>query len=72
MPGMLAYRTEKLATIWSERKVLNMFAIYKMLILGKHLIDKPVAKQMYFLLGLTERRYDGSSTIFCSQYPVDE
>lgn len=43
-----------------------------MLILDEHLIDKPTTEQMHFLLELTERRYDSSSTIFCSQYPVDE
>lgn len=36
------------------------------------LIDKPTTDQMHFLLELTERRYDNSSTIYCSQYPVDE
>ena len=32
----------------------------------------PTTDQMHFLLELTERRYDSSSTIFCSQYPTDE
>jgi DNA replication protein DnaC len=72
MPDMLAYRAEKLAAGWAEKKVLNKFAAYKVLILDEHLIDKPTTEQMHFLLELTERRYDSSSTIFCSQYPVDE
>lgn len=72
MPDMLAYRAEKLAAGWPEKKVLNKYAAYKVLILDEHLIDEPTPDQMHFLLELTERRYDSTSTVFCSQYPVDE
>lgn len=72
MPDMLAYRAEKMAADWPEKKVLNKYAAYKVLILDEHLIDKPTTNQMHFLIELTERRYGSSSTIFCSQYPVDE
>ena len=72
MPDMLAYRAEKIAAGCPEKKVLNKYAAYKVLILDEHLIDKPTTEQMHFLLELTERRYDSCSTIFCSQYPVDE
>ena len=50
----------------------DKFAAYKAPVLDEHLVDKPTTEQMHFLLVLTERRYDSSSTIFCSQYPVDE
>lgn len=69
---MLAYREEKMAAGWSEKKVLNKYASYKVLVIDEHLIDQPNTDQMHFLLELTERRYDNSSTIYCSQYPVDE
>lgn len=72
MPDMLAYRAEKLDAGWPEKRVLNRFAGYKVLILDEHLIDKPTTDQMHFLLELTERRYDNSSTIYCSQYPVED
>ena len=72
MPDMLAYRAEKLAAGWPEKRVLNRFAGFKVLILDEHLIDKPTTDQMHFLLELTERRYDNSSTIYCSQYPVED
>ena len=72
MPDMLAYRAEKLAAGWAEKKVSDEFAAYKVLILDEQLIDKPTTEQTRFLLEPAERRYDGSSTIFCSQYPVDE
>ena len=55
-----------------EKKVPDEFAAYKVLILDEHLIDKPTTERTHFLLELTERRYDSSSTTFCSQYPVDE
>ena len=51
---------------------LLKFAAYKAPMLDKHLVDKPTTEQMHLLLGLTERRYDSSSTILCSQRPVDE
>ena len=72
MPDMLAYREEKMAAGWPEKKVLNKYVGYKVLVIDEHLIDKPTTDQMHFLLELTERRYDNSSTIYCSQYPVDE
>lgn len=72
MPDMLAYRAEKLSAGWAEKKVLNKYAAYKVLVVDEFLIDKPTTDQMHFLLELTERRYDSSSTIFCSQYPTDE
>ena len=72
MPDMLAYRAEKLSAGWAERKVLNKYAAHKMLVEDGFLIDKPSTEQMHFLLELTERRYDGTSTIFRSQCPTDE
>lgn len=72
MPDMLAYRDEKIASGWPEKKVLNKYASYKVLVIDEHLIDAPNTDQMHFLLELTERRYDNSSTIYCPQYSVDE
>ena len=72
MPDMLAYRSEKMDAGWPEKKVLNKYAAYKVLILDEHLIDKPTKEQMHFLLELTERRYDSSSTIYCSQYGIED
>ena len=72
MPDMLAYRAEKMAAGWPEKKVLNRFSGYKVLIIDEHLIDKPDTDQMHFLLELTERRYDTTSTIYCSQYPIED
>ena len=72
MPDMLAHRDEKLRSGWAEKRVINKYASYKVLILDEFLIDKPTREQMHFLLELTERRYDTTSTIFCSQYATDE
>ena len=72
MPDMLAYREEKMAAGWPEKKVLNKYVGYKVLVIDEHLIHKPTTDQKHILLELTERRYDNSSTIYCSQYPVDE
>lgn len=72
MPDMLAYREEKMSAGWPEKKVLSKYTSYKVLVIDEHLIDKPTTDQMHFLLELTERRYDNSSTIYCSQYSVEE
>ena len=72
LPDMLAYRTEKLSAGWQEKRVINRFAGYKVLVLDEYLIDKPNTDEMHFLLELTERRYDNSSTIYCSQFAVED
>ena len=72
MPDMLGYRSEKMAAGWPEKKVLNKFSSFKVLILDEYLIDKLDTEQMHFMLELTERRYDNSSTIYCSQYGVED
>ena len=72
MPDMLSFRSEKMEAGWPEKKVLNKYAAYKVLILDEYLIDKLNTEQMHFLLELTERRYDNSSTIYCSQYGIED
>lgn len=72
MPDMLGYRSEKMAAGWPEKKVLAKYASYKVLILDEYLIDKLDTDQMHFMLELTERRYDSSSTIYCSQYGIED
>lgn len=71
-PDMLGYRAERMEAGWSEGKVIAHFAPYKVLILDEFLIDVPSTEEIHFLLELTERRYDRSSTIYCSQYGTDE
>ena len=68
----LGYRAEKMNAGWTEKRILNKYAGYKVLVIDEFLIDKPTTDQMHFLLELTELRYDKSSTIFCTQYPNDE
>ncbi|MEG0791845.1 MAG: ATP-binding protein [Gordonibacter sp.] len=72
MPDLLGYRAEKMNAGWTEKRILNKYAGYKVLVIDEFLIDKPTTDQMHFLLELTELRYDKSSTIFCTQYPNDE
>ena len=71
-PDMLEYRAERIEAGWSEGKVIGRFAPYKVLILDEFLIDVPSTEEIHFLLELTERRYDCSSTIYCSQHGTDE
>lgn len=72
MPDLLEFRSEKMSAGWPERRVINKFAGYKVLVIDEYLIDTLNTDQMHFMLELTERRYDNSSTIYCTQYPVDD
>ena len=72
LPDMLDYRAERIEAGWSERKVIGHYAKYKLLILDEFLLDTPTSEEARFLLELTERRYDDSSTIYCSQHGTDE
>lgn len=72
MPDMLEFRGEKMSAGWPERKVIGKLAGYKVLVIDEYLIDTLNTDQMHFMLELTERRYDNASTIYCTQYPVDD
>ncbi|WP_165174055.1 ATP-binding protein [Adlercreutzia sp. ZJ242] len=71
MPDMLTYRSEKMDAGWPEEKILGKYAAHKVLIMDERLIDKPAKEQMHFLLEVTERCCDNSSTICCPQYGIE-
>lgn len=70
MPDMLREREESLSSGVSETKILRKYARFDVLAVDEWLIDEPNPDQIRFLLELVDRRYDRSSTIWCSQYPV--
>lgn len=47
------------------RKLVN----FPLLVIDEWLLDRPDDAMRSFLLELLERRYDASSTVFCTQYP---
>lgn len=72
MPDLLMERSESLAAGVSESKLLKKYARYKVLIIDEWLIDPLKADPIRFFLELVDRRYDRSSTVWCSQYPIED
>lgn len=55
-----------------ESRVVSKYAKFKVLIMDEWLIDPLGDEEMRFILELVERRFDCTSTIFCSQYPRED
>ena len=72
MPDLLMSREEDLAAGIPESKVLKKYARYKVLVVDEWLMDPLNPDQMRFFLELVDRRHDKSSTIWCSQYRVED
>jgi DNA replication protein DnaC len=72
MPDLLMLREEGLSAGSTESKLLKKYARYKVLAIDEWLIDPLSKDQMRFMLELIDRRHDSSSTIFCSQYKVED
>lgn len=72
MPDLLMAREESLASGMSESKLLKKYARYRLLIIDEWLIDPLNPDQMRFMLELVDRRHDNASTIWCSQYRVED
>ncbi len=49
-------------------KLLKKYAAYTLLIIDEWLLDSPNDSMRSMLLELLERRYDTTSTVFCTQY----
>jgi DNA replication protein DnaC len=72
MPDLLMARGEATLTPLGISKLLKKFANYKLLILDEWLMNKFTDEEQHFVFELIERRYDTSSTIFCTQYRQGE
>lgn len=65
---LMEYEEAKEINSQKVKKVLNKYSRYKVLILDEWLMDELSSDDQHFLFELMERRYDGGSTIFCTQY----
>lgn len=72
LTDLLVLRDELCLIHGNDMKLHKKFSRYKLLILGKWLADEPSEKDLHFILELTEHRHDYTSTIFCTQYKLDE
>jgi DNA replication protein DnaC len=68
IPDLLMLRDEAILTNQGIPKMLKKFSKYKLLILDEWLLDDLSDDEQHFLYELIERRYDSTSTIFCTQY----
>lgn len=68
IPDLLMERDE--ATLKSQGvvKLLKKYGTYGLLILDEWLLNDLSEEEQHFLFELMERRHDGTSTIFCTQY----
>ncbi|GAA1408315.1 hypothetical protein AUR04nite_33970 [Glutamicibacter uratoxydans] len=51
-----------------QLKLLSKYSNYSVLVLDEWLLDPPAGGFLKFIFELMERRYDASTTIFCTQY----
>ena len=72
MPNLFEERAVGMAAGKAESKLVAKYAKYKVLIMDEWLINPLSDEHMRFMLELVERRFDGTSTIFCSQYPRED
>ncbi len=52
-----------------REKWLRKYAAFTLLVIDEWLLDQPEESLRSMLLELLERRYDTTSTVFCTQYP---
>lgn len=72
MPDLLTLYEEVSDTKAKSAKLLKRFENYNLLILDEFLLDDLSTPEQLFLFELIERRYDKSSTIFCTQYRIED
>ena len=68
MPDLLSLNAEKLQLTGSNEKLLRKFARYRVLVIDEWLIYELSKADLNFMFELTERRYDSTSTIFCTLF----
>jgi len=72
IPDLLMARDE--ATLQSQGipKLLKKYSGYGLLILDEWLLNDLSKEEQHFLFELIERRHDNTSTIFCTQYRMED
>lgn len=72
LPELLMERDEASLTSQGVQKLLRKYGDYAVLILDEWLLGDISEEEQHFLFELIERRHDGSSTIFCTQYRKED
>ena len=72
IPDLLMERDEATLVPNGVQKLLKKYGCYGVLILDEWLLDDISEDEQHFLFELIERRHDGFSTIFCTQYRKED
>lgn len=72
LPELLSEYADKSLVPGGKGKVLNKYAAFKVLILDEWLIPDLSKEDIEFIFELSERRFDTTSTIFCTLYKQED
>lgn len=72
LPDLLMEHDEAALVPHGAQKLMKKYSSYGLLILDEWLLDDISDEEQHFIFELIERRHDGSSTIFCTQYRKED
>ena len=72
LPDLLEEYAERSLLPGGKNKVLNKYTAFKVLVLDEWLMPELSKADVEFLMELTERRFDSTSTIFCTLYKRED
>lgn len=72
IPDLLTLYEEAAVSKTGVSKMLTKWSNYDLLILDEFLLNDLTQPEQLFLFELIERRYDKTSTIFCTQYRMED
>jgi len=71
LPDLLVLRDEAANGRQGVTKILDRFSKYCLLVLDEWLFEDLSEEELHFIFELMERRHDTMSTIFCTQYKLE-
>ncbi|MEA4924058.1 MAG: ATP-binding protein [Syntrophomonadaceae bacterium] len=71
LPDLLMLKDEAANVRQGASKLLTKFSRYRLLLIDEWLFENLSEEELHFIFELMERRHDNSSTIFCTQYKLD-
>ena len=72
VPDLMQLLSEASLDVHGRAKLLKKFSGYRLLILDEWLLNDMTESEQHFIFELIERRYDCTSTIFCTQYKRED
>ena len=72
VPDLMELLSEATLTKTGRSKLLKKFSGYRLLILVEWLLNNLTELEQHFFFELIKRRYDCTSTIFCTQYKRED